>query len=65
MASDKYKAQQTYKAKYEKPIKFSCYSNTEQDIIDRLAAAPNRAGYIKELIREDIKKHPDRFEKNK
>ena len=30
--------------------------NTEQDIIDHLAAQPNKAGYIKSLIRADMDK---------
>lgn len=31
--------------------------NTEQDILERLDSVPNKAGYIKALIREDIAKH--------
>lgn len=31
--------------------------NTEQDIIDWLEKQDNKAGYIKELIREDIKRN--------
>ena len=30
--------------------------NTDQDIIDRLNQVESKAGYIKELIREDIKR---------
>lgn len=30
--------------------------NTEQDIIDKLYSVPNKAGYIKSLIRADIAK---------
>lgn len=30
--------------------------NTEQDIIDHLAAQPNKAGYIKSLIRADMER---------
>lgn len=30
--------------------------NTEKDIIDMLESQDNKAGYIKQLIREDIKK---------
>lgn len=30
--------------------------NTEQDLIDHLAAQPNKAGYIKSLIRADMAK---------
>ncbi len=30
--------------------------NTEQDILDKLDSVPNKAGYIKALIRADIEK---------
>lgn len=32
--------------------------NTDADIIDKLSSVDNIAGYIKELIREDMKKNP-------
>ena len=32
--------------------------NPEQDIIQRLDAVPNKAGYVKRLIRQDIAKNP-------
>ena len=32
--------------------------NTDADIIDKLSSVDNIAGYIKELIRADIKKNP-------
>lgn len=47
-------------AKYEKEstkrytLKIMC--NTEQDIIDKLESEPNKNGYIKRLIREDIER---------
>lgn len=63
MPSDKYTAQEKYAAKYKKQIKIDCFTSTEQDILNRLDKAPNKAGYIKELIREDIRLHPDRFNK--
>lgn len=63
MASDKYAPQKRFREKYSKQYNLVCFSNTEQDIIDRLEAADNRSGYIKELIREDIKNHPERFNK--
>lgn len=31
-------------------------TQTEQDILSKLESVPNKAGYIKRLIREDIKK---------
>ena len=36
------------------PIRFNL--NTDQDIIDKLSKVDNVAGYIKQLIREDIKR---------
>lgn len=33
---------------------FRVMKNTESDIIERLEAEPNKAGYIKRLIRADI-----------
>lgn len=32
--------------------------NTDADIIDKLSSVDNIAGYIKELIRADMKKNP-------
>lgn len=49
--------QERYLAKYRKQFKIDCITTTEQDIIDQLNSVPNKAGYIKNLIREDIKKH--------
>lgn len=46
--------QQRYAAKYKKQFKIDCFTSTEQDIIDKLESVPNKAGYIKALIRADI-----------
>lgn len=62
MANGKYTAQNKYAAKYKKQIKIDCFTSTEQDIIDKLESVPNKAGYIKQLIREDMKRNPRRFE---
>lgn len=56
-ATDKYAAQERYAAKYKKQYKIDCFTSTEQDIIDKLESVPNRAGYIKSLIRADIAAH--------
>lgn len=37
-------------------ITFKFNLETDKDIIERLDTVPNRQGYIKELIRADIKK---------
>ena len=47
-------------AKYDKQNTTGLYlklnKNTDIDIIERLSAQENKQGYIKELIRENIKK---------
>lgn len=52
------KAQLRAQAKYDKDntiqIKLKLNKKTDRDIIDRLSAADNIQGYIKELIRLDI-----------
>ena len=46
--------------KYEKAnviqISFKLNKNTDGDIIDALSKQENRSGYIKQLIREDMRK---------
>lgn len=63
MASDKYGPQKKFREKYSKQYNLVCFSNTEQDIIDRLESVPNRSGYIKQLIRKDMKRNPEKLEK--
>ena len=48
--------QDRYAAKYKKQYLLPCFTSTEQDIIDKLESVPNKAGYIKKLIREDIER---------
>lgn len=47
---DKYNREKTVN------ISFRAMKNTEQDIIQKLESVPNKAGYIKTLIRADIEK---------
>ena len=49
-------AKARYDAKTAKYISLKLNSNTDQDLIEHLAKQPNIQGYLKELIREDIKK---------
>ena len=53
-------AQKRANAKYDKSntkmMSFKFNLQTDADILDRLASVPNKQGYIKELIRRDIKK---------
>lgn len=48
--------QERYAKKYKKQYKIDCVTRTEQDIIRKLESVPNKAGYIKKLIRDDIAK---------
>lgn len=54
------KRKQTPQERYHKAhttsITIRLMNNTEQDIINKLNTVPNKAGYIKTLIREDITK---------
>ncbi|MCD7722679.1 MAG: hypothetical protein LUH82_01830 [Clostridiales bacterium] len=54
MSKEKQTPQERYAAKYKKQYSLPCFTTTEQDIIDRLESVPNKAGYIKKLIRADI-----------
>lgn len=62
--SDKYAAQERYAKKYKRQFKLDCFTSTEQDIIEKLDSVPNRAGYIKSLIRADIAKESERKKQN-
>lgn len=46
--------QERYAKKYRRQYKMDCITRTEQDIIQKLDSVPNKAGYIKQLIRADI-----------
>ena len=39
-------------------------TRTEADIIAKLDSVPNKAGYIKELIRRDMRAHRLQFDRN-
>lgn len=54
MSEKKETPQQRYAKKYIKQYKFDCMKTTEQDIIDKMESVPNKAGYVKGLIRKDI-----------
>lgn len=54
MKEKKQTPQERYAAKYKKQFKIDCFTSTEMDIIEKLESVPNRAGYIKSLIRADI-----------
>ena len=50
------KASMKYNEKNVKQIKLALNLNTDKDIIDKLNNVPNKQGYIKELIRNDLNK---------
>jgi hypothetical protein len=57
MKTKKETPQQRYHRTHKsKQIKLECLEHTEMDIIEHLNKQPNKQGYIKKLIRDDIKK---------
>ena len=54
MAERRETPQERWQKKNAKRYTFAVMKNTEADIIQRLDTVPNRAGYIKRLIRQDI-----------
>lgn len=48
--------QERYHKAHTISVNIRLMKNTEQDIIERLNSVPNKAGYIKSLIRADIAK---------
>lgn len=54
MSERKQTPQERYASKYKKRFSLDCFTSTEQDIINKLESVPNKAGYIKQLIRADI-----------
>ncbi len=55
MSKEKETPQERYAKKFKKQYSLPCFTSTEMDIIEKLESVPNKAGYIKKLIREDIK----------
>ena len=52
------RASAKYNVANTKQYPFRLNLNTDQDVIAKLETVPSVAGYIKELIRDDIKKTP-------
>lgn len=59
MSERKKTPQERYAEKYRKQFKLDCIITTEKDIIEKLESVPNKAGYIKALIRADIEAHKE------
>lgn len=49
--------QDRYNKAHTVSVAIRLMKNTEQDIIQKLESVPNKAGYIKALIRQDMAKH--------
>lgn len=54
MDEQKETPQSRYHKAHTVNVNIRLMKNTEQDIIERLNSVPNKAGYIKALIRADI-----------
>lgn len=48
--------QQRYKKAHVKQIAFTLNDRTDADILEHLERIPNKQGYIKQLIRDDMAK---------
>lgn len=51
----KYKHQEKYDATNTQQVRLKLNKKTDADILERLEQVGNKQGYIKELIRNDIK----------
>lgn len=55
-------AEKAAKAKYLKKVlrvNFQVNPDTDGDIYEKLKGEKNKQGYLKKLVREDLKKQPD------
>ena len=57
--SDETKPTAAYAKENVRNYQFGLIFNTDADIIEKLEQEENMSGYIKRLIREDIKQNPD------
>lgn len=55
MSEALYRAQRKYETETSTAVKFRLNKVADADIIDRLNSVPDKTGYIKALIRKDIK----------
>ena len=51
--------QKRYYDKHVTPVSFNCIDTTDADIIVKIKSVPNKSGYIKKLIREDIARNQE------
>lgn len=67
MAKTRVEIQSKYDAAHRKTYSMKLHCDLDRDIIEKLASVPSMMGYIKQLIREDIKRSVpknDKGEKN-
>lgn len=57
MNPDKLTPQARYDAAHTAQVMLKLNLRTDADILDRLHTVPNRQGYIKRLIREDMQRN--------
>ncbi|UVX33627.1 MAG: Transcriptional regulator, RHH-like, CopG [Bacteriophage sp.] len=50
------KAQKKYDAENTRQVNLKLNRRTDGDVLEKLDSVPNKQGYIKELIRADLKK---------
>lgn len=50
------KAQKKYDAENTMQVHLKLNRRTDEDVLEKLDSVPNKQGYIKELIRADLKK---------
>ena len=60
MSKEKETPQERYAKKFKKQYSLPCFKSTEMDIIEKLESVPNKAGYIKSLIRKDIEENKEK-----
>ena len=46
-----------YSREHYKKVQLTFSKEKDKDIIEKLETVPNKSNYVKELIREDLKKH--------
>ena len=57
MPDNRKKIKAEYRKRATKSVTVQFYKNTEQPLIEHLEQQPNKSGYIKGLIKEDIEKN--------
>lgn len=50
------KAQAKYDAEHTRQIHLKLNRRTDEDVLDKLDSVPSKQGYIKELIRADLRR---------